>query len=141
MTNSMLYPALKRFEEINAVEREVVRQEGKPDRHIYQLTDRGHEVMLDLLRDFPPEVAKRDAEFLVRASFFGLLEPAERIEILLTRKSVLTQRSANIPHTWNIPHNIQLMPYLNRVLTLREQRFQQELAWIEELLQEQRLLQ
>ena len=36
VNNNVLYPALRRFEEMGAVEREVVHQEGKPDRHVYQ---------------------------------------------------------------------------------------------------------
>jgi len=35
---------------------------GTPDRHIYRLTDRGNEVMLHLMRDFSPEMAKREAK-------------------------------------------------------------------------------
>ena len=54
-------PRAQRVEEIGAVQQEVVRQKGKPNRHIYQVNRQGREVMLDLLRDFPPEIAKRDA--------------------------------------------------------------------------------
>jgi DNA-binding PadR family transcriptional regulator len=34
LNNNVLYPALKQFEELGAVVREVVPQEGKPNRHI-----------------------------------------------------------------------------------------------------------
>ncbi len=140
LTNSMLYPALQRFEEMGAVRREVVRQEGRPDRHIYSLTDRGNEVMHDLLCDFPPEIARRDAEFQVRAAFFGLLMPEERIAILETRKATLTKRRNTLPRLKAVPHDSQIMPYLTSLLTLREQQFQRELDWIEQCIQEQQLL-
>lgn len=41
LNNKVLYPALKRFEAMGAVEREVERQEGRPERHIYRLTEHG----------------------------------------------------------------------------------------------------
>lgn len=141
LSNSLLYPALRRFEEMGAVQREVIPQEGKPDRHLYRLTDRGLEVMHSLLRDFPPEVARRDGEFWVRASYFGLLEPMERLEILRARKHVLEQRLANFARLRALPVDEQAQDSLSQVLTFREQRFQQELAWIEEATQaQQRLL-
>ena len=140
LSNSLLYPALRRFEEMGAVEREVVRQEGKPDRHLYRLTDRGLEVMQSLLRDFPPELARREGEFWVRASFFGLLEPAERLEILLARKRVLEQRLANFPRLQSLSADGQVRDSLTQVLTFRQQRFQQELAWVDEAIQAQQHL-
>jgi DNA-binding PadR family transcriptional regulator len=43
LNNKTLYLTLKRFEEIGAVTRQVLSQEGKPNRHIYQLTERRNE--------------------------------------------------------------------------------------------------
>lgn len=140
LTNSMLYPALQRFEEMGAVRREVLRQEGKPDRHIYHLTDLGIAVMRGLMRDFPPEVAKREAEFLVRVAFFDLLEPRERLDILEGRQSVLSRRQTNIPRMRETLNGARRLPFVGHVLTFREQQFQLELDWIEALIQEQRRL-
>jgi DNA-binding PadR family transcriptional regulator len=137
----VLYPALRRFEEMGAVEREVVRQEGKPDRHLYRLTDRGIEVMLALLRDFPPEVARHDGEFWVRASFFDLLEPAERLEILRARQHLLAQRAANVVRLRETQADGPGREWLRATLVFREQRFRQELDWVIEAMQaQQRLL-
>ena len=44
LNNNVLYPALKHFEALGAVVREVVPQEGRPNRHIYQLTERGSDL-------------------------------------------------------------------------------------------------
>jgi DNA-binding PadR family transcriptional regulator len=54
LNNNVLYPALKHFETLGAVVREVVQQEGKPNRHIYHLTERGIELLHTYLCDFPP---------------------------------------------------------------------------------------
>src|SRR5215475_8495265 len=57
LNNKTLYLALKRFEAMGAVIREIVPQEGKPNRHLYHLTERGVELLLVYLRDFGPEQA------------------------------------------------------------------------------------
>jgi DNA-binding PadR family transcriptional regulator len=41
VNNNVLYPALRRLEEMGAVEKEVARQEGKPGRHVYRATEQG----------------------------------------------------------------------------------------------------
>lgn len=138
LTNSLLYPTLQRLEASGAVQREVVRQEGKPDRHLYHVTNRWGEIMQALLTEFPPEAAKRDAEFLVRVAFFGLIEPEARLAILRTRQAVLTQRHANLPRLQ--ASHPQLAPYLDDVLSFRARRFQQELDWIAGLITQQETL-
>src|SRR6266513_5600387 len=70
LNNKTLYLALKHFEEIGAVTRQVIPQEGKPNRHLYELTERGAELLHAQLRDFEPEQAGADAEFFTRVSFF-----------------------------------------------------------------------
>src|SRR2546430_994690 len=78
LNNKTLYLVLKRFEEMGAITREVVVQEGKPNRHLYALTERGVEVLQTALRDFGPEQAGSEAEFFTRVSFFDFLEVEER---------------------------------------------------------------
>src|SRR5712691_10926196 len=85
LNNKTLYLALKRFEEMGAVTRQVIPQEGKPNRHLYELTERGIELLQVLLRDFGPEQAGSDAEFFTRVSFFDFLEVPEQKAILSAR--------------------------------------------------------
>src|SRR6266540_2091694 len=89
LNNNVLYPALKHFEQLGAVVRRVVTQEGKPNRHIYHLTDRGIELLHTYLCDFPPEQAANEAEFFTRVAFFDSLKPQDRQEILQKRLSHL----------------------------------------------------
>src|SRR5712692_7875096 len=89
LNNKTLYLVLKRFEEMGAVTRQVIPQEGKPNRHLYQLTERGIELLHAQLRDFEPEQAGADAEFFTRVSFFDLLEAHEREAILNKRLAYL----------------------------------------------------
>src|SRR5262245_60129252 len=89
INNNQLYPTLRRLEEMGAITREVERQVGRPDRHIYHMTTRGEQTLQDVLRDFPPELAHDVVEFQVRVAFFRLLAPQTRLTILRTREAVL----------------------------------------------------
>jgi DNA-binding PadR family transcriptional regulator len=135
LNNGQLYPALRRFEEMGAIQCEVEHQEGKPDRHIYHLTSLGHEVLHDLLTEFPPEAARLRHEFLVRVSMFDLLDPAERLEILEARRADL-QRS--LEHHQQIlamvgTKGVSMTRFAQRTMEFDEEQIQHELEWIEEL--------
>jgi DNA-binding PadR family transcriptional regulator len=133
INNNLLYPALRRFEELGAVEREVEHQIGKPDRHVYRLTDQGGEVLDTLLREFPPQLAEDDAEFLVRVGFFERLSPAERSAILATRELML-RGYLNRLRLGGSPEVVPLdRPYATRIRTFLESRICHELAWIDDL--------
>src|SRR5437016_4720606 len=54
------------------------------------------EVLQELLREFPPQVAADENEFQVRVAFFGLIDPPARLEILAARRAVLEQRLAHV---------------------------------------------
>src|SRR2546428_8403457 len=82
LNNKTLYLALKHFEEGGAATRQVTPQEGKPNRHLYQLTERGIDLLQAYLQDFPASQASNDAEFFTRVAFFDYLEVPEREAIL-----------------------------------------------------------
>lgn len=137
INNNLLYPALRRFEEMGAVEREVERQQGKPDRHVYHLTDLGREILHDLLREFPEDIAGNDAEFLVRIGFFDLLDSEARRDILTTREKVQRDELSHLRQMMPLAEeDEERHPYALRVLTHLERRIQHELDWIAELKRE-----
>lgn len=136
LNNKVLYPALKRFEATGAVEREVERQEGRPDRHVYRLTGRGEEVLQGILRNFSPEVLRSDAEFLVRVSFFHLLEPEIRLEILRIRAELVAKDLAHIRELKGLAQKNMPDSYAVRVTLFHEQQQQHELEWIQTLMRE-----
>ncbi len=136
LNNGMLYPALRRFEEMGAVERRVERQQGKPDRHIYSVTPLGNEVLHDLLCEFPPEVARNASEFVVRVALFNMLEPRERLDILTARRSIL-RRSLDHHEQIRAMVDAEKLPmpdYAQRVLSFQERQHRDEMAWIEEMM-------
>ena len=143
LNNKTLYLALKRFEEMGAVTRQVVLQEGKPNRHLYQMTERGIELLQAYLRDFGPEQAGVDAEFFTRVSFFDFLEVPERRVILKRRLTYLQRGLAYL-------HNLQQMAeededcaniipsrsHAQRVLAFHTRRIRDEYEWIAAWLEE-----
>jgi DNA-binding PadR family transcriptional regulator len=135
LNNNLLYPALKRFEELSAVTREVERHEGRPDRHTYRLTDRGAEVLQALLHEFSPALARDQVEFLVRVAFFHLLDPPARREILRGREAALTAHLAHFDRV--LPQAERATnPGGARVIAFLTRQIQQELEWIAYLAQE-----
>ncbi len=130
MTNSKLYPSLKRFEEMGAVEREVIRQERKPDKHLYHLTSVGHEIFHDLITDFPEDRARREGEFYVRVTCFPLLTAQERLAVLQTRMDVLRKRRANVQQ-WGVEGEHKSQRYLKALSSLRQELFDVELRTLE----------
>ena len=89
INNNSLYTYLHRFERMGAVVSESEHVEGKPDRLVYRLTDKGREILRDMVMDYTPDIARNDYEFFSRVTFFSLLEPGERLRILGTRRKAL----------------------------------------------------
>ncbi len=143
LNNKTLYLALKHFEETGAVTRQVIPQEGKPNRHLYQLTKRGAEVLHVSLRDFPSEQAGNDSEFFTRVAFFDLLEAHEREAILTKRLAYL---EACLEYLLKLQQRADeedcadvsgvSMTYAQRVLTFHLRRVRDEYQWIVTWLEE-----
>ena len=49
----MLYPSLRRFENMGAITKKVHTQVGKPNRNMYDITETGEEIFSEMLREFP----------------------------------------------------------------------------------------
>src|SRR6266568_2003108 len=143
LNNKTLYLALKHFEEMGAVTRQVIPQEGKPNRHLYQLTERGIELLDAHLRDFGPEQAGVDAEFFTRVAFFEYLEPQER-ETILKKRLAYLEGCLDYLHTMQqmadsedcAPGTGVSMTYAQRVLAFHIRRVRDEYEWIASWLEE-----
>lgn len=96
LSNNSLYPALRRFSEAGAVIKTPEKQEGRPPRHVYTLTDVGRELLHDMLAELPDELAGDAAEFFSRLAHFGWLEPAERLRVLDARARALQRREERL---------------------------------------------
>ncbi len=71
INNNVLYPALRRFEEQGAIERVAAEADpGRPPRHVYRVTDTGHDLLQAMIRDADPALLADDNEFQTRVAFF-----------------------------------------------------------------------
>lgn len=143
LNNKTLYLALKRFEKMGAVNREVISQEGKPNRHLYELTESGIELLQALLRDFGPEQAGSEAEFFTRVSFFDFLD-------IPKRQAILSERLGYLQKALEYLHSLQHMAeegqecadivptqtHARRVLAFHIRRIHDEYEWIASWLQD-----
>jgi DNA-binding PadR family transcriptional regulator len=143
LNNKTLYLTLKRFEELGAVTRQVIPQEGKPNRHLYQLTERGIELLQASLRDFPAEHAGNDAEFFTRVAFFEFLDPPEQEAILTKRLVYLAGCLDYLQRLQQMATEGECAPGTSisisnaqRVLAFHLQRVRQEYQWIATWLEE-----
>ncbi len=143
LNNKTLYLALKRFEEMGAVTRQVIPQEGKPNRHLYHLTERGVALLHTLLCDFPPDLAANEAEFFTRVAFFEFLDSQER-EVILNKRLVYLegcldylQRLQEMATEGECAPGTGLsMSNAQRVLAFHLQRVRHEYQWIATWLEE-----
>jgi DNA-binding PadR family transcriptional regulator len=136
MNNKVLYPTLKRFEEMGAVGREVVQQEGKPDRHIYRLTEQGVELLHSYLCEFTPEQAASHAEFLTRAAFFDYLTPEERLKILETRMAYIKKHLDHTSVLKGMADSHRASAHAQRVLAFHTQSIENEYYWLSSWIEE-----
>jgi DNA-binding PadR family transcriptional regulator len=137
LNNNVLYPALKHFEGMGAVVREVVPQEGKPNRHIYHLTERGSELLHTYLCDFPSECAANEAEFFTRVAFFDYLERGEQQASLQKRLAHLEGQLAYLRNLQQLADQAGIVvDAQQRVLAFQLRRLGDEHQWIGAWLEE-----
>jgi DNA-binding PadR family transcriptional regulator len=136
LNNNLLYPALRRFEEMGAVRRAVEHQQGKPNRNVYALTETGGDVLQGLLRDFPPELARDETEFITRVAFFHLLDPAARLDILARRRTALGMQRAHLQQMAALAGDDPGM-YSASVIAFLADQIERELGWIATLTQQE----
>jgi len=75
---NQIYPALRKLESTGLVRKEVVFQTGKPNKHVYSITENGGKEFLKALTS-PPVPVDYQLDFLTRAFFFRFLSPEEVI--------------------------------------------------------------
>jgi DNA-binding PadR family transcriptional regulator len=128
--NNSLYPALRRFDEAGAVIKRAEPQEGRPPRHVYQITDTGLELLHDMLAELPADLAGDESEFLCRLSLFALLEPPERIAVLDARDAAVRRRWE---HLQKLNERAQAERWGGLVTDELIRRCEAERAWLAEL--------
>lgn len=78
--HSQLYRELQRLEELKLVSYEIVTQEGRPDKKVYRLTNRGTEILRTWLQQ-PTVPPKPRDELTLKAYALWLMEPEDALEL------------------------------------------------------------
>ena len=130
INNNTLYTSLHKFEGMDAVSSKVEHINGKPDRHVYSITDKGKEILREMVLDYSPEQANSDYEFFVRVAFFNLIEPEQRLNILKVRKSSLTSFIGRMDRIDPAHKQDKDHSYDSSVVRFIKEQAKNELKWI-----------
>ncbi|TVT59481.1 PadR family transcriptional regulator [Amycolatopsis rhizosphaerae] len=126
LSNNSLYPTLRRFADAGAVIRSAEEQEGKPPRHVYEITAVGRELLHDMLAELPEELAADESEFLARLANFHRLGPPERLRVLDARDRALDRIGIRIAKLASAQEETWSRLVLDRVL----HKVSEERAWL-----------
>lgn len=94
---NQIYPALRKLEAGDLVKKEVVIQTGKPNKHVYSVTNKGREVFLKSLTA-PPTPIDYELDFLTRVFFFRFLSKEKIIEQFEHEISSLEEQLEDLEH-------------------------------------------
>ncbi|MCC2323620.1 PadR family transcriptional regulator [Bacillus wiedmannii] len=126
--HTTLYPALRRFENMGAIIKQIHKQVGKPNRNMYDITETGEEIFYEMLREFPEKIATNNAEFLVRIALFEKLDYEARKVILTIRQDVLHKQLTAI-QSLHVSSS-----FITEVIEFSKSRIEHELLWITSLM-------
>ncbi|EWM17758.1 PadR-family transcriptional regulator [Kutzneria sp. 744] len=130
LSNNSLYPTLRRFTEAGAVTRTPQAQQGRPTRHVYEVTPVGLEMLHDMLAELPDELAADQTEFSARLAQFDRLTVAERLVVLDARDRALLARAARLDE---LITTVAPDSWARVVLDEGLRRSHAELRWLETL--------
>jgi DNA-binding PadR family transcriptional regulator len=128
INNNVLYPALRRFEEQGAIRRVAARADpGRPPRHVYRLTDTGHDLLQAMIRDADPALLADENEFQTRVAFFADLDADDRLRIISARRQIVEDQLVNLAA---LRPDTEAYPWGLRVMDFTVERYRHELAWL-----------
>lgn len=92
-----LYQTINQLAKAGLIEEQkTIREENRPDRTLYELTDNGHQTIREWLREALATPAQEFPEFPAAVSIIALLTPEEALQQLEMRATALGDRLADI---------------------------------------------
>lgn len=82
LSNSALYPRLSKLEQDGFIEGKREPQDKMPDRIVYYITEAGMGRLRGLVAT-PPGPREDQFDFMIRATFFGLISKDERLKVAM----------------------------------------------------------
>lgn len=133
-----LYPALKRLEAKNAVERAYTVKEKARNRYVYRITPEGEDLFRKLLEDTRKNSEITDADkFSLRLAFFQYMEPELRLWLLEKRRNYLLEKLKEMAGSGKSRFK-ESDTYRLGLYRHRQELLHSDIAWLEELIEQER---
>jgi DNA-binding PadR family transcriptional regulator len=133
-----LYPALKRLEAKNAVEKAYTVKEKTRNRYVYRITPEGEEVFQRLLVDTRKSSEITDADkFSLRLAFFQYMDPEMRLWLLEKRRNYLEER-LNEMSGLGKARDKDSDSYRQGLYRHRQELLQADITWLNEMIEQER---
>ncbi len=134
-----LYPALKRLEAKNAVEKAYTVKEKTRNRYVYRITPEGEETFQRLLVDTRKKSEITDGDkFSLRLAFFQYMEPELRLWLLERRRNYLEERLKEMSGAGKARER-EPDSYRQGLYRHRQEQLESDIVWLEELIAQERL--
>ncbi len=133
-----LYPALKRLEAKNAVERAYTVKAKTRNRYVYRITQEGEDTFQRLLVDTRKSSEITDADkFSIRLAFFQYMEPEMRLWLLERRKNYLEERLDEMNGTGK-SRDKDTDSYRQGLYRHRQELLKSDIVWLEDMIEQER---
>jgi DNA-binding PadR family transcriptional regulator len=133
-----LYPALKRLESKNAVERAYTVKAKTRNRYVYRITAEGEETFQRLLVDTRKSSEITDADkFSIRLAFFQYMEPEMRLWLLERRRNYLEERLKEMSGAGK-SRDKDSDSYRQGLYRHRQELLTSDITWLEEMIEQER---
>ncbi|MEW5947235.1 MAG: PadR family transcriptional regulator [bacterium] len=142
INDGQLYPTLGRLERDGLVRKEVVQQEGTPNRHKYFITEEGVRQMVGWLessegeeRSFRYDFVRKDA-FFIRCNFIRHLDRDKAIGKVERQKGIVSDTIADFKGARDTMIKIGVDPLRVKILEYGIRNQEARLDWLEDFLEE-----
>lgn len=89
VNNNTIYPLLRKLADKGYIRSELVLQDDRPAKKVYEITEAGKGRLQDILEDFDSTKALSDDEFYLRVAYFHLLDSKTICKIIDARVEAL----------------------------------------------------
>ena len=132
-----LYPALKRLEKANDIEKAYSVKEKTRNRNVYRITGIGEKEFMRLLADTSGAGTLSDSEkFDIRMAFFQYLEPETRLKVLEKRRRLLEDQVAKFKAYRSSNRNQDR--YQTGLLRHKVEQTRSDIRWLDRLIAQER---
>jgi DNA-binding PadR family transcriptional regulator len=133
-----LYPALKRLEAKNAIEKAYSVKEKTRNRYVYRITQEGEDLFQKLLVDTRKASEISDADkFSLRLAFFQYMEPEMRLWLLEKRRGYLLDKLSDMGSPSKSRYK-ESDSYRLGLYRHRQELMQSDVNWINEMIDQEK---